>query len=136
MGKFDPFKSESKYWRTGSNGQEKTAFMDEVRADMLQRGMIEDLYQTITPELLQAHYVKYMGEVGNKYPLRIYDIMNNNSGNFNIMSEVLNKMPAVVPTAVGVGVGVGVGTSNGTNSEIPQNKYGGNIKTLSKFIRK
>ena len=136
MGKFDPFKSDSKYWRTGSNGQEKTAFMDEVRADMLQRGMIEDLYQTITPELLQAHYVKYMGEVGNKYPLRIYEIMNNNSGNFNIMSEVLNKMPVVVPTAVGVGVGVGVGTSNGTNSEIPQNKYGGNIKTLSKFIRK
>ena len=134
MGKFDPFKSMSKYWRRGGNGQEKTAFMEEVRADMLQRGMIEDLYQTITPELLQEHYVKYMGEVGNKYPLRIYEIMNNNSGNFNIMSEVLNKMPAIVPIGVG-GAGMMMMQNNEENS-VPKQKRGGNVKTLSKFIKK
>jgi hypothetical protein len=134
MGQTDPFKRMSKYWRRGGNGQEKTAFMEEVRADMLQRGMIEDLYQTITPELLQEHYVKYMGEVGNKYPLRIYEIMNNNSGNFNIMSEVLNKMPAVVPIGVG-GAGMMMMQNNEENS-VPKQKRGGNVKTLSKFIRK
>jgi hypothetical protein len=134
MGENDPFKRMSKYWRRGGKGQEKTAFMEEVRADMLQRGMIEDLYQTITPELLQEHYVKYMGEVGNKYPLRIYEIMNNNSGNFNIMSEVLNKMPAVVPIGVG-GAGMMMMQNNEENN-IPKQKRGGNVKTLSKFIRK
>ena len=134
MKRNDPFYDMSKYWRTGSNGREKTAFMEEVRADMLQRGMIKDLYQTITPELLQDHYLKYMGEVGNKFPLRIYEIMNNNSGNFNIMSEVLNKMPAVVPIGVG-GAGMMMMQNNGNNNA-PKQKYGGNVKTLSKFIKK
>lgn len=130
----DPFKRMSKYWRTGSKGQEKTAFMEEVRADMLQRGMIDDLYQTITPEILTNHYTKYMAEVGNKYPLRIYEIMQNKSGNFKIMSDVLNKMPGVVPIGIG-GAGMML-MQNSEQEQTPENKYGGNIKTLSKFIRK
>lgn len=134
MSDSNPFKRMSKYWRTGSKGQEKTAFMEEVRADMLQRGMIDDLYQTITPEILTNHYTKYMAEVGNKYPLRIYEIMQNKSGNFKIMSDVLNKMPGVVPIGIG-GAGMMM-MQNSEQEQTPENKYGGNIKTLSKFIRK
>lgn len=134
MGDSDPFKRMSKYWRTGSKGQEKTAFMEEVRADMLQRGIIDDLYQTITPEMLTNHYTKYMGEIGNKYPLRIYEIMQNKLGNFKIMSDVLNKMPGVVPIGIG-GAGMMM-MQNSEQEQMPENKYGGNIKTLSKFIRK
>jgi len=92
------------------------------------------LYQTITPEILTNHYTKYMAEVGNKYPLRIYEIMQNKSGNFKIMSDVLNKMPGVVPIGIG-GAGVMM-MQNSEQEQTPENKYGGNIKTLSKFIRK
>jgi len=60
--------------------------------------------------------------------------MNNNSGNFNIMSEVLNKMPVIVPTAVG-GAGA-IMMQNNEENNIPKQKSGGNVKTLSKFIRK
>jgi hypothetical protein len=124
----DPFQRMKKYWRTGSKGREKTTFMEEVRADMLQRGMIEDLYQTITPEMLQDHYSKYMAEVGNKYPLRIYEIMKNNSGNFKIMSNVLNKMPALVPIGA---VGAGMMMQNNEENNIPKQKRGGIVSDLS-----
>jgi hypothetical protein len=124
----DPFQRMKKYWRTGSKGREKTAFMEEVRADMLQRGMIEDLYQTITPELLKDHYLKYMAEVGNKYPLRIYEMMKNNAGNFKIMSNVLNKMPALVPIGA---VGAGMMMQNNEENNIPKQKRGGIVSDLS-----
>ena len=129
MGGGDSFNRMKKYWKQGGKGQEKTAFMEEVRADMLQRGMIEDLYQTITPELLKDHYLKYMAEVGNKYPLRIYDIMKNNSGNFKIMSNVLNKMPALVPIGA---VGAGMMMQNNEENNIPKQKRGGIVSELSK----
>jgi hypothetical protein len=129
MGENDPFQRMKKYWKQGGKGQEKTAFMEEVRADMLQRGMIEDLYQTITPELLKDHYLKYMAEVGNKYPLRIYEIMKNNSGNFKIMSNVLNKMPALVPIGA---VGAGMMMQNNEENNIPKQKRGGIVSELSK----
>ena len=134
MERNDPFYNMSKYWRTGSKGREKTPFMEEVRADMLERGMIDDLYQTVTPELLQEHYLKYTSEIGNKFPLRIYEIMQNNLGNFKIMSEVINKMPAVVPIGVG-GAGMMM-MQNDEENNIPKQKRGGNVKTLSKFIKK
>jgi hypothetical protein len=129
MGEGDPFQRMKKYWKEGGKGQEKTAFMEEVRADMLQRGMIEDLYQTITPELLKDHYLKYTAEVGNKYPLRIYEIMKNNSGNFKIMSNVLNKMPALVPIGA---VGAGMMMQNNEENNIPKQKRGGIVSELSK----
>jgi len=125
----DPFQRMKKYWKQGGKGQEKTAFMEEVRADMLQRGMIEDLYQTITPELLKDHYLKYTAEVGNKYPLRIYEIMKNNAGNFKIMSNVLNKMPALVPIGA---VGAGMMMQNNEENNIPKQKRGGIVSELSK----
>ena len=128
MGEGDPFYRMKKYWKQGGKGQEKTAFMEEVRADMLQRGMIEDLYQTITPELLKDHYLKYMAEVGNKYPLRIYEIMKNNAGNFKIMSNVLNKMPALVPIGA---VGAGMMMQNNEENNIPKQKRGGIVSKLS-----
>jgi len=47
----------------------------------------------------------------------------------DLKKEVIKYLPAVV-------IGGGYGLSQGMNSDTPQNKYGGNIKTLSKFIKK
>jgi hypothetical protein len=46
-----------------------------------------------------------------------------------LKNQIIKYLPAVV-------IGAGYGISQGMNSDTPQNKYGGNIKTLSKFIRK
>lgn len=46
-----------------------------------------------------------------------------------LKNQIIKYLPAVV-------IGTGYGISQGMNSETPQNRYGGNIKTLSKFIRK
>jgi hypothetical protein len=37
---------------------------------------------------------------------------------------------------LGIGIGIGMSQQESEESGIPQNRYGGNIKTLSKFIRK
>lgn len=47
----------------------------------------------------------------------------------DLKNQIIKYLPAVI-------MGVGYGVSQGANSETPKNKYGGNIKTLSKFIRK
>jgi hypothetical protein len=46
---------------------------------------------------------------------------------------LIKLLPVAIPA---VGFGIMEGMKNGTESETPQNRYGGNIKTLSKFIRK
>jgi hypothetical protein len=43
--------------------------------------------------------------------------------------SLIKLLPALIPAA-------GLGVMEGMNNEKPQNKYGGNIKTLSKFIKK
>jgi hypothetical protein len=46
-----------------------------------------------------------------------------------LKNQIIKYLPAVV-------IGTSYGISQGMNSETPQNKYGGNVKTLSKFIKK
>ena len=48
----------------------------------------------------------------------------------NAVRKALIKMlPVLIPAA-------GFGVTKGMDNETPQNKYGGNVKTLSKFIKK
>lgn len=109
-------KKSKDYWVTGSDGSEKVSFLEEVRAMMLEDGTIQNIYDPITPEMLQAHYKKYkQGQI--PYSLRIYDIMENTSKNFNIMSSVLNKMPAAVPVTIGVGAA----------ASLPEQRKGGYV---------
>lgn len=94
-----PFEKIRKYWRTGGKGQEKLAHVDELRADMLERGIMKEFYEEVTPEMIEKHYKQYMSEVGNKYPLRVYEIMEADKSNFNLLAGVINRMPAVVGAA-------------------------------------
>jgi hypothetical protein len=94
-----PFEKIRKYWKTGSKGQEKLAHVDELRADMLERGIMKEFYEEVTPEMIEKHYKQYMSEVGNKYPLRVYELMDADNSNFSLLSGVINRMPAVVGAA-------------------------------------
>lgn len=120
------FKRARKYFKSGGNGQEKLPFLEEVRADMLERGIIKDLGDDITEGMIRQHYANYMMEAhGGKYPLRLYDIMKNNPKNFKLLQSVMNKMPVAV---VGAGVGYGMMGGDEETQVLPQKKRGGGIK--------
>jgi hypothetical protein len=114
--------NQKNYWLTGAGrGQEKAAFAAEVRENLLQRGLLKNRYDEITPELLEKHYKMYNNTTGDKYRLRLYDIMKKDKTNFKLLSDVLNKMPAVVPAAIGTGATAAVIAGQDT----PQQQYGG-----------
>jgi hypothetical protein len=96
------FDSNLEYFKTGSGGQERYPFAAELRENMLQRGLIKNYYDDITPELVQQHADLYNKTTGSKYPLRLYNLMDNNPENFKTISSALNKMPQVIlPVAIG-----------------------------------
>jgi hypothetical protein len=109
------------YWLTGADrGQEKAAFAAEVRENLLQRGLLKNRYDEITPELLEKHHELYNKTSGDKYRLRLYDIMKKDKKNYEILSSVLNKMPVVIPAAIGTGAAAAM-----VGSDTPQYKQGG-----------
>lgn len=133
MSKENPFESSKKYWKSGSKGQEKLPFVEEVRADLLEEGIIDNLYDEVTPEMLEYHQNLYKQKTGNKYPLRIYDLMEKTPENYNIMSSVINKMPVAIPAMLGIGAAAKMSNKE---SPLPNNqRYGGNISNLQKFLR-
>jgi len=83
------------YFETGSGGTERVPFVAEVREDMLQKGIIKSEYDKITPKMLKDHYKDYKNTRGEKYPLRIYDIMKDKKDNYDIMAKVLNNLPMI-----------------------------------------
>ena len=129
------------YYRHGSEGKEKLAMVSELRQDLLDRGIIKDLYDKITPEMLQNHFDEYISKgTGKKsIPLRVYDIMEDDESNFKVLASVLNKLPMLIP-AIGTGVAVGVGSQDTGTKPLGQAgeyqfKFGGSVgHKLSKFI--
>ena len=88
------------YWETGSQGTEKVPFAAELVEDMLAKGLIKSEYDKITPDLIKKHFNDYMNTRGNKYPLRIYDIMEGKNKNFKLITDVLNNLPTIAGGAM------------------------------------
>ena len=133
MSSDNPFENAKDYWNTGSKGKEKLPFVEEIRADLLEKGVIDNLYDEVTPEMLEYHQRLYDQLKGNKYPLRIYDLMEKTPENYNIMSSVINKMPVAIPAILGAGAAAKMSNKE---SPLPNNqRYGGNISNLQKFLR-
>jgi hypothetical protein len=105
-----------KYFDKGSKGTERVPFLAEVRQDMLDKGLIKHEYDPITPDLLKKHYDQYKGMKGEKYPLRIYDIIKDKPKNFDIMSKVLNKLPMII----GGGLAVNELTNDDKDSNVSE----------------
>ena len=89
------------YFLNKSNGTEKVPFLSEIRRDLLQQGIINSAYDKITPKMLKDRYKDYKKTTGEKFPLRLYDIVKDKPQNFNIMSKVINNLPAIL-SAVGM----------------------------------
>jgi hypothetical protein len=118
------------YFKTGSKGLESSAFANELRASMIQRGLINNTYDPIDPALLKNAYSSFTqkpmgvftpnagvrGEFITNH--RIFDFMEPTDNNFQILSNALNKLPALAP----VGVGLGAAAS------LPEQSYGGDLE--------
>ena len=113
-----------KYFKKGSSGSEPTAFANELREAMFQKGFIPDYYSPINQQQIQDAY-KYFKKnpmgVYNKNTgnfssnTRIFDFMEPNKANSKLLTEVLNRLPAVAPLAVGAAAA----------SQLPEQKNGG-----------
>jgi hypothetical protein len=124
LGWNNSFKKQKNYWKTN---QERAAHASEVRANLLERGILENRYDEITPKMLKEHYRLYNNTGGNKYQIRLYNIMQNKDYNFKTLASVLNKMPAVAPVAGGTALGAAYYNSRNP-ANLKQNKFGGMIK--------
>lgn len=124
------------YFFKGSGGLEPSGFANELRASMLERGLINNIYDPITPGLLEKAYnsfkTKPMGIYVNpqtnlpvdfKSTHRILDFMDPNMYNFRTLARTMNKLPSTVP--IGIGLGVGAGLS--------QQQFGGSIELSNRM---
>ena len=105
-----------KYFDKGSEGTERVPFLAEVRQDLIDKGLIKSEYDPITPGLLKKHFDQYKGMRGEKYPLRIYDIIKDKPKNFTVMSKVLNNLPMII----GAGLMIDGLTNDDNNSNLEQ----------------
>ena len=114
--------SSKQYFKFEAEGREKLAMVSELRQDLLDRGIIKDIYDKITPQMLEKHFDKYISKgTGKKtIPLRVYDIMEDDESNFKLLANVLNKLPAAVPIAIGVGTAVGAGMQGTEQRQLGQ----------------
>jgi hypothetical protein len=117
------------YFKKGSKGQESSAFANELRESMLQKGFIPDYYSPISEQQVQNAYKYFKKNPMGVYDkstgqflsnTRIFDFMAPTKTNSKILTEVLNKLPAAVP----VGAGVGLGASQ-LNKKASKFKSGG-----------
>lgn len=121
-----------KYFRTGSKGKEPTGFLNEARQSMLDNKLINNIYDDITPEIVQKAHTHFTnapsyefrlpknatpGEEHFTSPHRIFDFMNASPENFAKLSTLFNKLPAAVPVTV-AGSALGAGA-------LQQQQFGG-----------
>ena len=96
------FDEAKRYWNIGSgSGREKYPFAAEIRENLLQSGILKNRYDEITPEMLKKHKRLYERRTDDRYYLRLYEIMEDTKDNFKILSNALNKIPAVALPAAG-----------------------------------
>jgi hypothetical protein len=96
------FDEAKRYWNIGSGSdREKYPFAAEIRENLLQSGILKNRYDEITPEMLKKHKRLYEKRTDDRYYLRLYEIMQDTKDNFKILSNALNKIPAVALPAAG-----------------------------------
>jgi hypothetical protein len=123
------------YFAYGSGGQESSAFLADFRKQMLDNGLINHIYEPISPEKV-AEAVTYFKQNPNKIvtvkptglrahsKARIANFVRPNQKNFELLSKSLNKLPTVVPGAIGLGAA----SQLNNEEEVPEYKQGGIIK--------
>jgi len=111
-----PEKSYS-YFNHGSD-VERFAHLREMRQNMIESGVIKNMYDPITNEDLLKFVTNNPGD-------RVSSFVDASPNNIEWLKTLLNSMPAAVP-AVGIGVGIGVGALQ-QDSQPQQQAQGGYI---------
>jgi hypothetical protein len=101
-----------------STDMERFAHLREMRQNMIESGVIKNMYDPITSEDLAKFIANSPGD-------RVSSFIDTSPNNIEWLKTLLNNMPAAVP-AVGVGVGIGVGALQ-QDSEPQQQAHGGPI---------
>jgi len=92
------------------SGHEPSAYIHGLRQQLLDDGLIKKYYQNISPELLKrAKTIYKIRPSGVLNPMeesfssntRILDFMSGTKKNFNLLSNELNKLPAIIPVVGG-----------------------------------
>jgi hypothetical protein len=85
------------YFFKGSKGEEPLAHLRETKRNMLDAGIIDNIHQTITPELLKM----FRRATGRKD--RMVSFLQNTPEAYKTLAGLLNKTPALIPIGLGVG---------------------------------
>lgn len=122
------------YFRDASNGQEPSSFLAELRSRMQEDKFINDTYDEVTPELVEKAKSFYDSNPNKKVFLtprglrgvtdtRILDFARPTKENYKLISDAMNKLPAVVP--VGLGVGAAASQIDEEEQSTPEFRNGG-----------
>ena len=128
------FDDAKEYWLQGrfsnnGNSNEPVAFVAEVREGMLMDGVIKNLYDDITPQMLKDYYKKYTDRPLHERDFRLFDIMENSNSNFKALSKHLNDLQALAPYLIGAGAAGTILSGSGEEEE-PEMKMGGIVIDL------
>lgn len=109
------------YFSSGTGGREASAFANELRESMFQKGFIPDYYSPISQQQVQNAYGYFKTNPMGVYDpnnarylsnTRIFDFMAPTKANSKLLTDILNKLPAAIPVAAGA-------------SQLQQQKNGG-----------
>lgn len=125
------------YFKSGSEGQESSSFLAELREQMKKDGFIKDTYDEITPDLIEKvkdYYTKNKtkkvfvnkGGLQGITNTRILDFSRPTLENYKIISDAMNKLPALAPIA---------GASYLATQEQPQYQQGGTAEVDNKWLQ-
>jgi len=87
----------------------------ETRRKMIEKGILKDTYDKVTPLKLFKHAFIEPGRLLSFTP----------PWKFSALSKIFNEAPAVIPGAIGTGAAAATIGGNILNQETPQQRYGG-----------
>jgi len=119
----DYLKSTANYFKYGSQGKEKSAFLAEMQQWVLDNNLVKHPYDVIDADKVKQFYIEY--QFNKNYPLGIFDIIKPNKKNFEIIAENYNKLLSTLPLLVGGMKSIDMMNKNSKKEEMK--KLGGKI---------
>lgn len=97
-----------RYFLKGSKGKEPTAFLAEARKEMLENGLIKNIYEKIDERKVKqaVDYFKknpVLNPYTGKSDHRIFDFANSNPDTMEFLAKSFNRLPVALPAVLGLG---------------------------------
>jgi hypothetical protein len=120
--------------KVGMPSREPSSFLAEARRSMLERGLIKDIYEPITPKKVfeaMKHFKKepYINPYTEQSYHRLFDFADDHPKTLKFLSSMFNKLPAAVP----VGLAVSAASQAETKKEPVSGMKKGGVTKLSEL---